>query len=123
MSVTDEAVASAGNDPRVSVYRVIDATELAYLRMHRSYGSNPNGSGKYFALTLAGARAFAVAPMNAGSTITETTLPRSIIVQGFTMIDPGPYGAGPSVHFAEAQLPLVYGAMRSIVIAPARQGP
>ena len=124
MSVTDETVASAGNDPRVSVYRVIDAMELAYLRMHRSYGSNPNGSGKYFALTLDGARAFATAPMNAGSTITGTTLPQSVVRQGFAIIDPGPRGAGRSVYFEETQSPMVYGAMTPpIVLAGAGQGP
>jgi hypothetical protein len=79
--------------------------------MTGNYGSNPSRSGKYFALTLVGARAFAAAPMNAGSTITATALPRSVIAQGFTVRDPGPYGAGPSVFFAEHQLALVYAAM------------
>ena|SRR6266851_9655268 len=125
MSPTDEAsaIATASNDPRIAVYRVIDATELAHLAMTGSYGSNPNQSGKYFALTLAGATAFAAAPINAGSTITETTLPQSVVSQGFAIIDPGPHGAGRSVHFAEVQLPMVYRAMGPIVIAPARQGP
>lgn len=90
---------------------MIDATEWAYLRITGNFGSNPSRSGKYFALTLAGARAFAAAPMNAGSIITQTTLPRSIVAQGFTVIDPGSYGAGPSVYFVEAQLPMVYAAM------------
>jgi len=74
-------------------------------------------------LTHAGAAAFAAAPMNPGSTITETTLPQSIIRQGFAMVDPGPHGAGHSVHFAESQLSMVYGAMGPIVIASAGQGP
>src|SRR5437660_11877399 len=126
MSLTDEAsaIATTSNDPRIVVYRVIDATELAHLVMTGSYGSNPSQSGKYFALTLAGATAFAAGPMNAGSTITETTLPRSIVSQGFTMMDPGPHGARRSVHFAERQLPMVYSAMTPpIVVAVARQGP
>jgi hypothetical protein len=81
-----------------------------------NYGSNPSRSGKYFALTLAGARAFAAAPMNAGSAITETTSPRSMVAQGFAVRDPGPYGAGPSVFFSEHQLPLVYAVMSRPVI-------
>jgi hypothetical protein len=58
---------------------VVDPTELAYLRATGNYGSNSARSGKYFSLTLAGAQAFARAPINAGSTITQTTLPQSIV--------------------------------------------
>ena len=104
------------DDDRVPVFRVVDATELAYLLMVGNYGSNPSRSGKYFALTLVGARAFAAASMNAGSTITETTLPRSVIAQGFAVRDPGPYGAGPSIFFAEHQLPIVYAATTPPVV-------
>src|SRR6266849_4056668 len=124
--LTDDglAIAAPNNDPRVVVYRVVDAAELAHLRMTGSYGSNPNRSGKYFALTLAGARAFAAAPMNTGSTITETTLPQSVVSLGWGMIDPGPHGAGSSVHFSELQLPIVYNAMiPPIVITGAGQVP
>jgi hypothetical protein len=126
LSPTDEgwAIATPNIDPRVTVYRVIDATELAYLLMTGNYGSNPSRSGKYFGLTLAGATAFAGAPMNAGTTITETTLPQSVVSQGFRMIDPGPLGAGASVYFAEPQLHMVYSAMAApIVIAGAGRGP
>jgi hypothetical protein len=126
MSPTDEAaaIATASNDPRIALYRVIDATELAHLVMTGSYGSNPSRSGKYFALTLAGATAFAASPINAGSTITETTLPQSAVSQGFAMIDPGPHGAGRSLYFEEVQLPMVYGAMTlPIALADAGQGP
>ncbi|HEX2151995.1 MAG TPA: hypothetical protein VHG31_08365 [Stellaceae bacterium] len=84
--------------------------------MTGNYGSNPSRSGKYFALTLAGARAFAAAPINAGSAITRTTLPLSVVAQGFAVRDPGPHGAGPSVFFAEPQLPIVYAAMSRPVI-------
>jgi hypothetical protein len=49
--------------------------------------------------------------MNAGSTITVTTLPFTVIERGVRFDDPGPYDAGPSVFFAELQLPLVYGTM------------
>src|SRR3954454_10150708 len=114
----------SGNKDRVPVYRVVDTTELAYLLMAGNHGSNPSRSGKYFALTLAGARAFAAAPMNAGSSITETTLPRSVISQGFAVRDPGPHGAGTSVFFAEHQLALVYAAMNPpVVIGGAGQQP
>ena len=112
------------SDPGIAIYRVIDAAELAYLQMTGNYGSNPSRSGKYFALTFAGAAAFAAAPMHAGSTITETTLPQSVVRWGFAMIDPGPYGAGRSVYFGEAQLPIVYRAMTPpVVVAGARRGP
>jgi hypothetical protein len=95
---------------------VVDPTELAYLLMTGNYGSNPHRSGKYFALTLGGARTFATAPMNAGSTITETTLPQSIVRQGWAVTDPGSQGAGPSVFFDDIQLPMVYAAMTPPVI-------
>jgi hypothetical protein len=95
----------------VTVYRVVDAIELAYLRATGNYGSNPNRSGKYFALTLTGAEAFAGAPMIAPATITSTTLPQSVIDSGFGFVDAGRLGAGPSVFFAEAQLPGVYARM------------
>src|SRR6266568_946277 len=113
MPPTDDgpAIATPNGDPRVVVYRVIDAAELAHLRMTGTYGSNVSRSGKYFALTLAGARAFAAAPMNAGSTITETTLPQPVVGQGWRLVDPGPHGAGSSVYFSELQLPMVYSAM------------
>jgi hypothetical protein len=105
-------------DPRVTIYRVVDGIELAYLKINGDYGSNPNRSGKYFALQLPGARAFAAAIINAGSTITETSLPQSIVSQGWHMTDPGPNGAGISVYFDEVQLPMVYAAMSPVVIVP-----
>src|SRR5665213_1476877 len=93
---------------RITVYRVIDAVELAYLAATGHFGSNPNRSGKYFALSLKGADAFARAPMIAPATITSTTLPQSVIDIGFRFIDAGMHGAGPSLFYAEAQLPRVY---------------
>jgi hypothetical protein len=117
-SLTDDGppIATPNIDPRVAVYRVVNPTELAYLLVTGNYGSNPNRSGKYFALTLTGARAFAGAAMNAGSTITGTTLPQSVVSQGWGMTDPGPHGAGSSVFFDEAQLPMVYDVMTPPVI-------
>jgi hypothetical protein len=113
MSLGDESVrgTTANIDPSVPLYRVIDATELAYLRLTGDYGSSPSRSGKYFALTLSGARAFHSHPINRGATITQTDLPQSIVAQAFAFWDPGRHGAGQSVRFGEAQLPMVYGAM------------
>ena len=100
------------------MYRVVDPTELAYVQATGNYGSNPSRSGKYFALTIMGARAYASHPMSAGSTITSTTLPQSVVTQGFQFLDPGQYGAGPSVFFGQAQLPTIYGTMTPAVIVP-----
>jgi hypothetical protein len=100
----------------VIVYRVADETELAYLEAHGHYGSNPSQSGKYFALTLDGARAFANAPMNTGSTITTATLPHSVANRGVRFNDPGRYGAGLSVFFSQRQLGEVYGSISRPVI-------
>jgi hypothetical protein len=105
-------------DPRVTLYRVVDPTELAYLQATGNYGSNPARSGKYFSLTLTGAQAFAWASINAGSTITQTTLPQSTVQGGFLFNDPGPHGAGPSVFFGERLLPRIYRAMTLPVIIP-----
>jgi hypothetical protein len=104
-SSRQNAAPTNGVDPRVTVYRVVDPTELAYVQAMGNYGSNPARSGKYFALTAAGARAFAGAPINAGSTITRTTLPQSVINQAFRFNDPGRWGAGLSIFFGELQLP------------------
>lgn len=96
----------------VDLYRVIDLTEWAYLLLHGNYGSNPSRSGKYFALTLHGAFAFASAPMNTRSKVTHITLAPSIIAaNGFRMLDRGTLGAGPSIYFDEPLLPLIYSAM------------
>lgn len=107
----DDPLPQSGSDPRIPLYRVVDAAELAYLQMTGNYGSNASRSGKYFALTLGGATAFAAAPINAGAVITETSLPQAVLNQGWRMIDPGPQGAGPSVYFSEGQLAMVYAAM------------
>jgi hypothetical protein len=119
-----EAPSSVG--PHVSVYRVVDSVELAYMHANGNYGSNRAKSGKYFALTIAGASAFARASINAGSTITRTTLPQSVVDRGFLFNDPGQYGAGLSVFFGERLLPAVYRAMTPPVIvssAPTGPGP
>jgi hypothetical protein len=105
----------AGN-PRLPLYRVIDQTELAYLQTHGSYGSSPSNSGKYFALTLSGAQAFRSHPVNRGRTITETSLPQSIVNRAHRFWDPGAHGAGQSVWFDQGQLAGVYAAMTPPVI-------
>ena len=96
------------DDVLVAVYRVVDETELAFLAAHGHYGSNVNLSGKYFALTVEEARAFARAPMNAGAAITRTTLPASMVRRGTILNDPGTNGAGMSVFFARQQLADLY---------------
>lgn len=117
---------AGGDDPRsggapgtrVAVFRVVDAVELGFLQATGQYGSNLNRSGKYFALTLDGARAFANATMNVGCRITATTLPLSIMQAGVHFHDPGLNGAGPSVFFAELQLESVYASMADPWILP-----
>jgi len=103
-------------DPPMVVYRVVDAVELARLETHGDYGSNPSRFGKCFALTSDGATAFADAALNAGTTITRTTLPASIVSNGTRFNDPGPNGAGASIFFAEAQLAEVYGTRSPPVV-------
>jgi hypothetical protein len=83
--------------------------------MNGNYGFSPNQAGKCFALTLTGATAFAAAPMNAGTRINETTLPKSVLDQGCPMIDPGANGAGRCVHFSDTQLASVYRASGEIL--------
>jgi hypothetical protein len=109
---------TTSDDSSVPVYRVIGPTELAVLLATGTYGSNPNESGKYFALTLAGAQDFANAPFNSGRTlaITITSLPGSVLSQGYAFPDVG--GAGPSVFFSNPQLPIVYGTMTPPVVIP-----
>ena len=104
------------DDVLVAVYRVVDETELAFLAAHGHCGSNANLSGKYFALTIEGARAFASAPINAGATITRTTLPASMVRRGTMLNDPGTNGAGMSVFFAQQQLAALYDTMPVPVI-------
>ena len=104
------------DDPVVVVYRVIDDSERRYLAAYGDYGSNPSQSGKYFALTLDGASAFARAPMNTGTVITRTTLPASIVQRGMMFNDPGANGAGLSVFFPQQLLTVVYDSMSVPVI-------
>jgi hypothetical protein len=118
LATTTSTAGPSQDELRVTVYRVVDPTELAYLQATGNYGSNPSESGKYFALTAEGAQAFASAPMNAGTTITSTTLPQGVVSQGFQFNDPGSQGAGPSVFYAQPQLPSVYGSMTPPVILP-----
>ncbi|MGA3005274.1 MAG: hypothetical protein ABSE20_26500 [Acetobacteraceae bacterium] len=103
--------AATGSDLRIDVYRVLDPSELAHLHTTGDYGSSPALSGKYFALTFAGARSFASAPMNVGCAITITTLPQSIVTLAFAFNDPGQSGAGSSIFLDQAQLQVVYAAM------------
>jgi hypothetical protein len=104
------------DDPIVVVYRVVDAIELSYLEARGNFGSSPSRSGKYFALTLDGACAFASAPMNAGTIITTTTLPKTIVDDGVKFNDQGPNGAGVSVFFSQQHLADVYDTMSAPAI-------
>lgn len=106
------------DEARVLVFRVVDARELMFLQSTGHYGSNPHRSGKYFALTRAGALAFAAAKMNVGCSVTATTLPRSILGQAVAFHDPGLHGAGPSLFFAERQLAILYATMADPWIVP-----
>ena len=113
---------TTSDNSRFPVYRVVGPVELAYLLAHGNYGASPNQSGKYFALSAAGAQAFLNAPMNSGATLTMTTLPGSVLNQGWAFNDPGAVGAGPSVYYSDPQLPLVYGAMTPPVVVPTVPG-
>jgi hypothetical protein len=104
------------DDPLVTVYRVVDATEPSYLETHGDYGSNPSQSRKYFALTIEGARAFAGAPMNAGTTITTAALPKSLVDRGAMLNDPDTHGAGVSLFFSQQQLADVYDTTAAPVV-------
>jgi hypothetical protein len=99
------------DDPYVNIYRAIDDVELDYLKANGNYGHNPSMSGKYFALTLGGAQAFAGWSQNEAATVTGTSIPRSVLEQGHLFNDPGVHGAGPSVHFSDTVLPRVYRTM------------
>ena len=115
----DASGATAGTasaDPPVPVYRVVDIVEFAYLSATGDYGSNPSYSGKYFALSLSGAQAFARHPMNSGSRVTQTPIPQCIVDRGWLFVDLGTHGAGSSVYFSEPQLPTVYAAMTPPVV-------
>jgi RHS repeat-associated protein len=118
LATTSSTAGREQDELRTTVYRVVDPTELAYLQSTGNYGSNPSQSGKYFALTAAGAQAFASAPMNSGTTITSTTLPQVVVNQGYQFIDIGSQGAGPSVFYSQPQLPSVYGSMTRPIILP-----
>ncbi|MEZ5901339.1 MAG: hypothetical protein R3D51_17810 [Hyphomicrobiaceae bacterium] len=111
MAPADVGSGDAG-DPRVTIYRAIDSTELSYLEANGNYGHNPSMSGKYFGLSLSGVQNFAGWSQNSGATVTSTTVPQSVIDQGYPFSDPGKQGAGASVFFSDHQLDtVVYPAM------------
>jgi len=112
----------SGDTPQYQdIYRAVDPAELAHLSASGDYGFSPNKSGKYFALTLNGAYDFAEHPFNASMnlTVTQTTVPKTVLREGFFFKDPG--GAGPSVYFSDAQLPKVYSTMTRPQILPSRR--
>jgi RHS repeat-associated protein len=106
--------AAAAEDQAVQIFRAVDQDELQYIPSEGTYGSSPSMYGKYFALAQEGAQNFANSTINAGQqmTITSTTIPTSILNQGFFFNDVG--GAGASVHFQQEFLPTLYNLMTPI---------
>ena len=97
----------------VTLYRAVNDEELAIIQSTGTYGFNPNGSGKYFAQSEQGARNIRNSfPSN--NTITRIQVPTSTLYAGTNFNDTG--GAGPSVHYADTQLPVVYSTMTPIQI-------
>jgi RHS repeat-associated protein len=94
----------------VTLYRVIDARELAHVQRFGDYGFSDSGSGKYFAFTEEGARRFSRASINVGRqmTLTSYTIPASYLQRGYIFNDPGPTGAGRSIHFSDDVLLDIY---------------
>jgi hypothetical protein len=58
------------SDVVITVWRVVGPREHADILRLGDYNLSPNGSGKYFALTEAGARDFARNPFNRDRTLT-----------------------------------------------------
>jgi hypothetical protein len=92
----------------VDLFRSIGRRELSDLLLFGDYGLSPSGSGKYFALTLVGVRRFAAARINTGRSLTVTRISVGawVLMFGYRFPDPG--GAGPSIHFPDEVLPLLY---------------
>ncbi len=111
------AASLTGDTPQnTTVYRAVDPTELAVLENTGNYGNSPSQSGKYFATTLAGAMTFMNNPWNSDRnlTLTSTSVPNYVLFQGTPYMDSG--GAGPSIHFSDPQLPLLYSQMSPPIV-------
>jgi RHS repeat-associated protein len=97
---------------KVVLYRAIGPHELSFVRSvgFTNYGFSPNGSGKYFALTLAGVTQFAGADINdyAVFTITRIRVSAPIVLFGYFFNDIGQQGAGWSIHFSDEALVGLY---------------
>ena len=99
---------------KIVLYRAIASAELEFVRgaSFRSYGFSPSGGGKYFAITEIGARAFANSSINVGinaiAAITKVRISPEVAILGYYFLDVGEYGAGPSVHFSDANLAIMY---------------
>lgn len=98
------------SDNRRVIYRAVDPAELRYLKRTGNYGFHSSG-GKYFAMTAAGVRSFMKTDYNSDRhlTLTRTTVPVEVTFDGHKFHDSG--GAGPSIYFSNAQLPVVYKSM------------
>jgi len=99
---------------KIVLYRAIAPAELEFVRGtgFRSYGFSPSGGGKYFAITEIGVRAFTNSSINVGENaieaITKVRISPEVAILGYYFVDVGEYGAGPSVHFSDANLAIMY---------------
>jgi hypothetical protein len=107
---------SADEPDTVLLYRVIGPTELRDVHNLGDYGLNPNGMGKYFALTEEGVRNFARSRFNHGRRLTLTVIrvPVAVLTGKFRFPDAG--GAGDSVYFELDDLPELYAVMGPVEI-------
>jgi hypothetical protein len=94
----------------VTLFRVVGEGELGDILRFGDYGLSPNFSGKYFALTEEGARAFMASGFNAGRrmVLTSISVSASFLARGSIFPDVG--GAGEPVHFADEVPPDLYAA-------------
>ncbi len=104
------------NKNRVDLFRAVDTVELGVINSIGTYGYSPSKGGKYFAYTYSGVVNFAKLPFNADKlmTITNIDIPKGFLTKGYTFNDRG--GAGLSIHYSDATLPILYRIMSPIRI-------
>src|SRR5690242_14135327 len=92
----------------IALWRVVGPRERTDILRLGDYNLSPSGGGKYFSLSEGGARGFARHPFNRGRilTLTRINIPHADLDLGFMFNDVG--GAGPSVHFGDDVLPVIY---------------
>jgi hypothetical protein len=87
----------------------------------RAYGHSPSFGGKYFGLTLQGVQAYSKNSWMADSVVTATTVPKSILEQGFLFNDPGltgPLECTYGRHRHAAMLAITLAAARQAMLTP-----